>query len=275
MKQYIDLSNVYINELINIDFKRAIAENVLEEANKPRYIEGSENGILLIHGLTSSPYEMLNTGERLAKAGYTVYIARISGHGSGRKNISNISMDEWYNSLKYGYSILKNSCKKVILLGYSLGGLLAVNIAKYNSVDGVMLLSPPFHIKFKPTSLAKYVKKLIKFVPIYRKLPEEVERYYTDGWPVASLHELELLRIEAINNIAGLSAPIISVMCKNDSLINVKLCANVIEEASGKNFILYGKEYKHNIVDGSYPDINSIVDEHIAKMFNGSHNKLI
>ena len=53
---------------------------------KPHFFQGGDKAILLIHGYTGSPREMLWLGTQLHKAGYTVSIPRLPGHGTNKED---------------------------------------------------------------------------------------------------------------------------------------------------------------------------------------------
>ncbi|PMP69550.1 MAG: hypothetical protein C0187_06795 [Calditerrivibrio nitroreducens] len=166
-----DLKDVDINELISIDKKRALSEGVLNSRNMPEFKMGDRNvGILLIHGFTASPFEMSELGEYLNRKGFTVYNVRLVGHGSKSAYLDRLSYRDWYDSLKYGYFTLKNSCKKIFLIGQSMGGLLALNVAYYNDLDGVILLSPALDI----------LDSRFDFVPIAQYFINSIQKEYSD-----------------------------------------------------------------------------------------------
>ena len=46
----------------------------------PITLSGGEHAVLLIHGLQSSPAELLPLAKRLQQAGYTVHLPHIAGY---------------------------------------------------------------------------------------------------------------------------------------------------------------------------------------------------
>src|SRR2546430_13246476 len=51
------------------------------------FFPGSELSVLLIHGLTGTPYEMRYLGERLAAAGFRVKGGKLAGDGGGPRGL--------------------------------------------------------------------------------------------------------------------------------------------------------------------------------------------
>jgi len=171
LDSYPDLKNVDISELVSIDKKRALSEGVSNSRNMPEFKKGERNvGILLIHGFTASPFEMSELGDYLNSKGFTIYNSRVVGHGSKSVYLDKLTYRDWYDSLKYGYFTLKNSCKKIFVIGQSMGGLLALNVAYYNDLDGVVLLSPALDI----------LDSRFDFVPIAQYFVNSIEKEYSD-----------------------------------------------------------------------------------------------
>ena len=53
---------------------------------EPFFMPGGKKGVLLIHGFTGLPAELLLMGQHLNKAGFTVLGVRLAGHGTDRKS---------------------------------------------------------------------------------------------------------------------------------------------------------------------------------------------
>src|SRR5665213_3910315 len=48
---------------------------------------GSSMGVLVLHGFTGNPYSMRPLAERCAKAGYSVELPRLPGHGTSLEDL--------------------------------------------------------------------------------------------------------------------------------------------------------------------------------------------
>ena len=219
---YINLTEANTEDLISLDVKRAISEGVTNKLNFPRYYKGTNNtGILLIHGFTASPYEMKELSEFLNSLGYSVYNARIAGHGSNPENLNKVTVNDWYESLKYGYSVLNNNNDKIFIIGQSAGALLAQVIAKYNKCDKLVLLSPAISLKsslFYSLPVTKY------FLDTYKKshFKQEMKDYYYDVYPVKGLYQLYLLINYVKKNIHDTKIPMLVLQSKYDKTVNTE-----------------------------------------------------
>lgn len=58
---------------------------------EPFFLPGGEKGVLLIHGFTGLPAELLLMGEALNKQGFTVLGVRLAGHGTTVEDMSHMT----------------------------------------------------------------------------------------------------------------------------------------------------------------------------------------
>jgi carboxylesterase len=135
--------------------------------NKPFYFKGTNGkGVLLVHGWTSTPYEVRRLGKYLNENGYTVCGPRLKGHGTVPKDLENVKWQQWISDIDEAYKKLKNDCGKVFICGTSIGANLAVNFAAQGrDVSGLVLMATPYKIKFEKivVAYAKFIKHFKKY----------------------------------------------------------------------------------------------------------------
>ena len=68
-------------------------------------------------------------GEYLAKCGFTVYGPRLKGHGTHYEEMEGTTWKDWIESADDGYRMLKKKCSQIFVVGLSMGGTLAVELA--------------------------------------------------------------------------------------------------------------------------------------------------
>lgn len=86
--------------------------------------------MLLLHGLTGTPWEVRPFGEALAEAGYRVRAPLLAGHGS-LAELEASTWRDWYASAEQSFAELRSDAPdaRVSVLGFSMGSLLAVRLA--------------------------------------------------------------------------------------------------------------------------------------------------
>lgn len=104
-------------------------------------LEGRRLGMLLVHGLTSSPQAMRDLGEGLAQNGLDVEAVLLPGHGSQPEDLLGLEWEDWYARVREALLDMRSRYERVFVCGQSLGGSLALYLAAHEEVDGVISLA--------------------------------------------------------------------------------------------------------------------------------------
>ncbi len=105
----------------------------------------TEYAIVYLHGFSASQAEGNPVHRDIAKRfGCNLYLSRLSQHGIDTSDaLLHMTADNLWETAKEAYAIGKQLGKKVILMGTSTGGTLALQLAAaYPDVAGLILLSP-------------------------------------------------------------------------------------------------------------------------------------
>jgi alpha-beta hydrolase superfamily lysophospholipase len=108
-------------------------------------------GVLLLHGMSDSPYSLRSIGQRLHSLGAWVVGLRLPGHGSAPSGLVTIHWKDMAAAVRLATAHLKRQVgsQPVYIVGYSNGGALAVHYALSSLTDdalpgvaGLVLISP-------------------------------------------------------------------------------------------------------------------------------------
>jgi len=138
--------------------------------NQPFFFEGTNGkGVLLIHGWTSTAYEVRRLGKYLNEKGFTVSGPMLRGHGTKPENLEGVKWQNWMEDLSLAFNQLKNKCDEVYIGGTSIGGNLSILLAAEKpEAKGIILMATPYKIKFeKALAVLGSIWKLLK--PYNRK----------------------------------------------------------------------------------------------------------
>jgi carboxylesterase len=113
----------------------------------PFLFKGGPNGCLLVHGFTGGPDEMIGLGTYLAKAGHTVLGLRLPGHGGPPDELAAVRWDDWLSVVSTGLAYLRARCATVSLVGFSLGGALALMAAAEQPVERLVVIATPMQLQ--------------------------------------------------------------------------------------------------------------------------------
>ncbi len=138
------------------------------EVGRPFLLKAAdlELGVLLLHGFLAAPAELRPLAEHLQACGITVYAPPIRGHGTSPRQLAEVSMEEWLLSVCHGYALLKNLCRRVVVGGFSGGGLLALVMAarKQPAPAGLFCINAALKLKDRKASFAGTVVRWNEFL---------------------------------------------------------------------------------------------------------------
>ena len=88
-------------------------------------------GVLLLHGMSDSPYSLRALGEALHQQAYQVLGLRLPGHGTAPSGLASVSWQDMAAALRLGMQHLSSRVKDkpIHVIGYSTGAPLALNFA--------------------------------------------------------------------------------------------------------------------------------------------------
>lgn len=120
---------------------------------------------LAVHGFTGSPYEMRPFAERLAARGVYVDVPLLPGHGTSVEDMSRTSFPDWVAGAEAAYLGLAARRGRSFVLGFSMGGLIALMLAARHRVDGVVAVSAPLRIRDPRARFLPLIALVRKYEP--------------------------------------------------------------------------------------------------------------
>jgi carboxylesterase len=190
-------------------------------------------GILLIHGFTSTPANFQKFGESFIEKGFSVSIPLLPGHGTVPEDLLSVAWQDWKHAVCDAYDTLATNCTHIFVIGLSLGGALALHLAKEKtSIRKIYLLVPAVY----PIFIFKIFIKLLPFLKWTGlkfwghvagdvKDPKSGELGY-GRVPINAFKELSLLMQETVKIIPQVKANTLILQSKVDH----KLPANKAKE---------------------------------------------
>jgi len=125
-------------------------------------------GVLLLHGMSDSPYSLRSIGQLLHGHGAYVIGIRVPGHGQAPSGLLDTEWEDMAAAGRLAMAELqeKSASVPLYIVGYSNGGALAVQYTldsladeSLKTVDGLVLISPEIGIS-KMAVLAKWQERL-------------------------------------------------------------------------------------------------------------------
>ncbi len=253
-----------------------VERNIRDNAG-PFFIKGNEVGIILVHGFSSTAQEMNGLGQYLHEQfGYTTFGVLLAGHGTSPADLAQTNMLDWYKSVKESYDFIKQYCKKIILIGHSMGATLSLILAAQESVDAIVTLCAPIKVEYFMQDYIFLVADLLKYFPRRKKEIELMDKNSMLNYRVSALkaveHMLDLMEV-AREEIQNVTAPILTITAGLDDRVPLynaqkihELVKSKIKEdyfaANSIHTILFGSE-KEIVIERIIQFINSIIEKPI------------
>jgi alpha-beta hydrolase superfamily lysophospholipase len=170
------------------------------KAKQPR------GGVLMLHGLTDSPYSVRALAKKLHTQGYWVVGLRLPGHGTIPAELTRISWQDWAAATRLGARYLQEQLgptQPFYIMGHSTGGSLAVEYClsmlggeKIPEPAGLILLSPA--IGLTPLAALAELQLLLADLPglgkmAWESVMMEYDPYKYNSFPVNAGKQIYLL----------------------------------------------------------------------------------
>lgn len=190
---------------------------------EPYRHDGGSVGVLLCHGLTGSPRALRPWAEHLARAGYSVSLPRLPGHGTTWQEMNLTRWEDWYAEVDRAFRELRGRCDRVVVAGLSMGGTLALLLAQRRGPDvtGLVLVNPS----------VMSLDKRLTFLPVMRyavpalsalggdiKKPGVSEGAY-DRTPLKALYSLTRLWVIVRRGLPRVRQPVLIFRSREDHVV--------------------------------------------------------
>ncbi|MBY5313058.1 alpha/beta hydrolase [Rhizobium leguminosarum] len=139
MNQHLNLQNP-------LDYVARQKQLVTIDGATPYFIEGSSGtAFLLLHGWSASAESVRFLASGLAGAGHAVLAPTLPGHGSSNLEMLTVGPVEWNEAARDAAKTLRDNFQSVVVMGVSMGGALAIQLAATSPqlIDGLVTINAP------------------------------------------------------------------------------------------------------------------------------------
>jgi len=103
---------------------------------------------IIIHGFGGNPGELAYLTDFIRTKGLNTHVVTLAGHGGTRKQLAATNHEDWIQSVKIEIKKLMDSYDKINLVGFSMGGLIAVNMVSIfgkDKIGKVVFINTPIY----------------------------------------------------------------------------------------------------------------------------------
>jgi len=258
-----------ITEKMNVDFTKDYNTYYIEGESKKKRIgrplflkhENEIAGVLLIHGYMAAPEEMKSFATYLHGKGFTVFAPRLKGHGTAPEDLAETSYEEWVESVEEAYVVLRHSCEKIVIGGFSTGAGLALELSsRVDDCKAVFAVAPPMKLNdlgsyFVPAidawnSMIKKIHLSSIAKEFIENNPENPQINYIRN-PIAGIHQLGKLMEQLEPKLKNLEKPVLVVQSRKDPVVSPSGTGKLFKKLGSevKEYYLFDYE-RHGIVTG-------------------------
>lgn len=181
--------------------------------------EGDEsvNKCLVLHGFGGGVHEVASLAETLEKSGFIVSCPTLHGHSGDLKEFRNSTYEDWIETAEEALMRLEGDGSKAAVIGFSMGGLIAANLAERHDLGSVVMINTPIYYWNIPQVIANLADDL------KGRKTDNTRRYLQArrNSPIPSMVQfLKLLKVSK-PKLGGISCPMLVIQARDDDTTKI------------------------------------------------------
>lgn len=140
------------------------------EEHQPFLWENGRSAALLLHGFPGTPAEIRPLAETIHRLGWTVQGLLMPGFGPQIPTLPQRRYQEWVEAAREALTNLQRQHERVVLIGYSMGEAVALNVTAVTRPHALILLAPFWRLGTKRHNITwNLLKPLLRHIRPFRK----------------------------------------------------------------------------------------------------------
>ncbi len=206
-------------------------------------------GVLLLHGMSDSPYSLRTLGQSLHADGAHVIGLRVPGHGAAPAVLTKTTWEDMAGAVRLAARHLKDEVggAPIFLVGYSNGGALAVEYAlsatagedDLPTVAGIVLLSPAIGVS-PAAAAAGWQARLGRVLGLqklaWNSISVEYDPFKYSSFPINAGHQVyrlttelrERLEQRSADGTLGAFPPVLAFQSATDATVSPRALVEVL-----------------------------------------------
>jgi len=228
------------------------------DTNNYEFNPNSKIGIYLIHGFSSTTYELKQLAKQFADQEYHVVLNNLPGHGTTLEDCNKTKYQNWLDYSKIEFAKLCSTSDKVFVVGCSMGGVIALYLSSLFPVTGtivggvVLKFKLNFHTNYLNRLLCRILKTRPKNLTFPKSIRDSLIFYGYQSYPLIALEEFRKMNLYVKKRLNKIKSPILIIHSKNDQ-VSIRDNVDIITESiqSQDKNILEVENAHHNVFDNN------------------------
>lgn len=238
--------------------------------NEPRP-EPSRYGVLILHGFTSHVSCVSDLRFPVAEMDLPYRVPVLRGHGGQWQDLNGVKALDWYEDAENALLDLLTECRKVIVVGLSMGGLVALDLAARHrkTVAGVITIAAALRFQDPLAFLSPVLAKVVKSWPSPKAfhdkaLDEQRNRNYKK-FPTPAFAELYAYSKDVENRLSFVSAKALIIHSRKDQIVKSSAAEIIYARIASKQKQLkwYERSGHEMLLDMEAVDVGAAIAEQI------------
>lgn len=222
--------------------------------------------VVLFHGMSASPAQFVRFAHTLYEHGHNVVVPRLPRHGHANRlttALAHLTADDLRRFATDNVAIARGLGDRVVVAGFSLGGLLATWAAQHLDIDRAVAIAPFFGVSWLPDAFIGSLARVLLAMPnqFHWWNPLERERQQpAHGYPRYATHAVAqsfVLAREVFDRAdRGVRArQLIFITNEREAAVNNRAVRRVerkLREAGAgevQHIVLSGIPFSHDIIE--------------------------
>ena len=221
------------------------------DENDYEFNKESNIGIMIIHGFTSTTYEVKELAQYLGDKGFHTVAKNLPGHGTTVEDCNSTKYQQWLEFVEQNYAEIMSNNDKVFIIGISMGAVLGLHLSTLFPVDGLVAAASVF--KFNDQKKLEWLNPITKyFLPYLSKRSRYDQKtrnslifYGYNKYPLRALNEFLKMTKVIQKKLYKVKTPTL-ILYTNHDLTSKKENINIVKNNISSSNIRVIKYFKSN-----------------------------
>lgn len=209
-----------------------------------------KTGVLCIHGFTGGPYELQPLVDYLKETtDWKIVVPILPGHGE-MLDLKKVKAENWMMEAELALRRLQKEVDKIIIIGFSMGGVIAMYLANRYKIDQLVLLSAAAKYIY-PSQLLQDIREMAKEAVSGKLEDNQLYKRYKHKWKETPLYAtIEFIRLVRMVEpyYDQITIPVCLVQGKKDGIVPYTTAQFLFDQiGSKKKELIYSETGKHHI----------------------------